>query len=376
LIDREASLHPGRATREGTQRYAGRFSHLPEHFRATDGLALSSIALGTRRGRPGGSDDLLYRAAAFRALELGCNVLNTAHSDRMQTSERAIGSALASAFAEGIAARDEVCVVSKGGALVNDPDITDFFEARRHTQRTFIDSGVLDPAKVVQGFALDARFLRDQIERSRKNLRLETLDLYLIEEPEKHLRELGATNFRKRLVEVFEMLESAVRDGAIGAYGVATWDGFLVPASEREHLAVVDVFDAALEAGSGDHHMRAVQLPYGLALGDAAALDSQLGPDGKRTALLRSLRDTGTIVFASAPLFGGRVLGRIPDFVGQAFPEATSDAQVCLQFARSTEGISTAVVGMRDPDHVEENLATARFAPASSEVPAALFRGV
>jgi aryl-alcohol dehydrogenase-like predicted oxidoreductase len=48
---------------------------------------------------------------------------------------------------------------------------------------------------------------------------------------------------------------------------------------------------------------------------------------------------------------------------------------VCLQFTRSSAGITSAVVGMRDLDHVEENLATATFAPASSEVPADLFRG-
>lgn len=367
-------LHPGRATEAGTSRFADRFAHLPEHFRRPDRLALSSIALGTRRGRPGGSDDLLLRSALGRCLELGCNVVNTALSDRMQTSERAIGAALRRAFQEGTT-RDEVVVVSKGGSLVPDLQVVhSLAESRQYLQRTYVDSGILDPRNVVAGNALDPGFLRDQVERSRRNLGLETIDLYLIEEPELHLRELGATRFRRRLVEVFAMLEACVAEGRIGGYGICSWDGFLTPDSDREHLAIVDVFEAALEAGSGDHHMRALQLPYGIASGSGAVLDSQLGPDGKHTALLATLKGTGTAVFASAPLFGGRVLGRVPSFVARAFPEAEGDAQVALQFARSTANISSVVVGMRDPDHVEDDLALARVPPASPEVPAALFR--
>lgn len=368
-------LIAGCATAEGTRRFADRFAELPGHFRAPDGLALSSISLGTRRGRPGGSDDLLYRSALSRCLELGCNVVDTALSDRMQTSERALGVALRRAFVEALAERDEVVVVSKGGALTPDPDaISSQGEARRYLQRTYLDTGLLDPECIVAGNALDPRFLSDQIDRSRSNLGLRTIDLYLLEEPELHLRELGATGFRRRLTEVFAMLEDAVSAGRIGAYGVCSWDGLLRPASEREHLSIVELFAAALDAGGGSHHMRAIQLPYGMASGGGAVQASQLGTDGRYSALLDTLRGTGTAVFASAPLFGGRVIGRVPEFVAKAFPEAQGDAQLCLQFARSSECISSAVVGMRDPDHVEENLALAHVPPASSEIPAALFR--
>ena len=65
-------LLPGRATRVGTRRFADRLAKrledagrlaAPDHFARPDDLWLSSIALGTLRGDPGGVDDLLYRSA-------------------------------------------------------------------------------------------------------------------------------------------------------------------------------------------------------------------------------------------------------------------------------------------------------------------------
>jgi aryl-alcohol dehydrogenase-like predicted oxidoreductase len=221
---------------------------------------------------------------------------------------------------------------------------------------------------------LDAPFLRDQIERSRRNLRLETVDLYLLEEPELHLGECSAEEFRRRLCGAFEALERAVSDGAIAAYGLCTWNGFLLPHSDRGHLSLLDVFEWALDVGGGDHHLRAVQLPFSLAMAEALRLDSQIGPTGHTAAVLGALQGTGTAVLASAPLVQGRALGRLPRIVSETFPGLRSDAQRCLQFVRSAPEVTSAVVGMRDPDHVEENLALTRCAPVAPEAIEALFK--
>jgi aryl-alcohol dehydrogenase-like predicted oxidoreductase len=376
-------LLPGRATREGTRRYADRIAVrlasldrplAPDHFSRPDELWLSSIALGTMRGEPGGVDDLLYRSAVGELLEGGCNVFVTALSDRMQTSERALGQALRRAMREGSAARDEVVVVTKGGALTPDPDrARDYVSAQRDLYTTYIDTGLVHPDEVHRGHSIAPDFLLDQIERSRRNLGLETIDYYLIQEPELQLKGLGVDGFRDGLERAFAALEEAVRRGWIGAYGLATWEGFLVPDSDRNHLGIVEVFQAALDVGQADHHLRAIQLPYGLAMGEGVALDSQLGPDGESRAILESLQDTGTAVLASAPLYGGRLVGRVPSFVMRAFPETPSQALAALQFVRSTRCVSTAVVGMREPAHVEENLRLASIPRARPEIPARLF---
>lgn len=377
------ALLPGRATREGTRRYKDRLARkfeddgrslAPDFFARPDDLWLSSIALGTLRGEPGGVDDLLYRSVTGDLLEGGCNTFVTALSDRMQTSERAIGHALRRAFREERVARDEIVVVTKGGALTPRPERAgDYVSAQRDLYATYIDTGIVDPDDVNRGHSIAPGFLLDQIHRSRRNLGLETIDYYLIQEPELQMKALGVDGFRDGLERAFVALEEAVERGWIGAYGLASWEGFLVPDSDRNHLGIVEVFAAALDAGQADHHLRAIQLPYGLAMGEGVALDSQLGPDGESRAILESLKDTGTAVFASAPLYGGRLVGQVPGFVHRAFPEAETSAQAALQFVRSTTCLHTAVVGMRDAEHVEDNLGLATFPRAHPEVPARLF---
>jgi len=368
----------GKATAEGTARFAARFGSLPGHFRRPDALSISSIALGMRSGEAGGVDDLLYRSAVPQCLEGGVNLFATALSERLQQSERNLGAALARAFRDGDVKRDEVVVVTKGGYLTVDPEaVRTRGEARRYLVETYVDTGLVDPSNVSHGVhCLEPAFLRDQIERSRRNLGLETLDYYLIEEPELLLdetRKQGAEAFRSGMIHAFEALEEAAHAGHIGAYGLATWDGLLQPHTERNHLAILDLFDWALDVGGADHHLRAIQLPYSLAMGEALRLRTQLVPPRGTDAILGALRDTGTLVLAAAPLVQGRALGRLPRAVHEAFPDLQSDAQRCLQFARSSPGITTAVVGMREPDHIDDNLATAGHPPADPEVIRALF---
>ena len=88
---------PGCATPEGTARYAARLQGTvaQEHFREFQGLKISSIGLGTYLGEHDGGTDAQYRDAIMRAVELGCNLIDTAVNYRFQQSERTIGQALA-----------------------------------------------------------------------------------------------------------------------------------------------------------------------------------------------------------------------------------------------------------------------------------------
>jgi aryl-alcohol dehydrogenase-like predicted oxidoreductase len=373
-----SELLAGRATAEGTERFARRFAALPGHFRAPDRLALSSIGLGTRPGSGDGSDDLLYRSAVPLALERGINVFDTALAFRAQRSERALGAALRRAIGEGRAQRDEVYVVSKAGYLASDPDLAGTAsEARRYLTETYVRSGLVNPDELVEGtHCFDPPFLRDQIERSRRNLGLETLDLYCLHDPEVQLLAKGPERFRRVLAAAFEALEGAVADGRIGAYGLATWSGLLVPYVERGHLSVIELFELALAVGGPAHHLRGVQLPYGLALADGYGGASQLGPEASAAPVLEILRDTGTAVFAVAPLARGRLTRALSRAVREALPGLRTDAQRAIQLARSTPGVTTALVGMRDPAHVEENASTAAVPPASAEAVRDLIAGL
>ena len=372
----QADWIPGRATPQGTRRFEARFPDLPGHFRCPDRLCVSSFGLGTRAGEIGGGDDLLYRQAVPELLTGGVNLFDTALSDRMQTSERALGVSLARAIREGVAARDEIVVVTKGGLLTPDPDLArSAAEARRNLMATYVETGLVPPERLAGGvLCLEPAFLRDQILRSRRNLRLETLDVWCLEQPELALREFGGQEFQHVMCRAFEALEQAVCDGQIAAYGLCTWDGLLRPHSDPGHLSLLDLFQWALDVGGADHHLRAIQLPYSLAMAEALRLPSQLGPAGGIASVLAALRGTGSLVLASAPLAQGRAFGRLPDFVREYLAGPRSDAQLCLQFARSSPGITAAIVGMRDAAHIDQNLALARVPVASPEAIEALFK--
>lgn len=362
----------GRATPDGTKRFAQRFGALPGYFRRPDRLWLSSLGLGTKPGAPGGVDDLCYRSVTPRALELGVNVFDTSISYRQQTSERALGRALNRAFREGVAQRDEVFVISKCGYLSADAESV--MDGRRYLVRTYLDTGLVELDEVVNGVhVLSPRFIADQIERSRANLGLETIDLYLLEDPELQLAARGPSGFKEALAAWFETLEEAVARGAIASYGLSTWHGMLVPYGERGHVSMFELLETAMQVGGPEHHLRGVALPYSVAFGEAKGLASQFGPEARATNLFDTLRDTGTAVFTAAPLVHGRAARGLPLFFRQAFPALKTDAQRCLQFARSTPGVTTALVAMRSLEHVDENLALASHEPAKPDVIDALF---
>src|SRR5437879_12075964 len=81
----------GRATPEGTARYAQRFASTvaADNYRRLDSAGhLSSLGLGTYLGREDAATDSLYRRAIGQALERGLNVIDTAVNYRHQRSER------------------------------------------------------------------------------------------------------------------------------------------------------------------------------------------------------------------------------------------------------------------------------------------------
>src|SRR4029453_4881097 len=196
----------GRATLEGTRRFAKRSSAAEGHFREAMGLSLSSIGLGTYLGDESARTDAGYEASVAAALALGVNVFDTAINYRGQRSERAIGRALASAFEEGRASRDEVFVSTKGGYLPHDSE--DSRPGRRYVQDSFVTSGLAPAGEIAQGcHCIAPGYLRDQIARSRANLGLETVDLYYLHNVETQLTQVDRAVFEKRLARAIEVVE-------------------------------------------------------------------------------------------------------------------------------------------------------------------------
>ena len=370
---------PGFATSVGTARYRDRFPKLREagHFRLPQGVSgelwFPSIGLGTYLGEPTAQVDAQYQQAITTALRSGINLLDTAINYRHQRSERNIGAALAELVASGELRRDEILVCTKAGFLAFDGEMP--ADMRGYFMREYVQTGILDPQQVAGGsHCMAPRYLADQIERSRRNLGLETIDVFYVHNPESQLAEAGEVErpvFRQRLQAAFAMLEDQVKEAKIRYYGVATWHGLRRREEERDYISLAALLDMAHAAGGEQHHFRFLQLPFNLGMTEAFARANQL-LDGESMSVIKMAARAGLAVVGSATLHQGQLIRNLPGFVSQALGMA-SDAGNAIQFSRSAPGLTTSLIGMSTKDHVLANLEPAFHPPTPPEQWAKLF---
>jgi predicted aldo/keto reductase-like oxidoreductase len=85
---------------------------------------------------------------------------------------------------------------------------------------------------------------------------------------------------------------------------------------------------------------------------------------GPHKTVMEAASDLGITLVASAALLQGQVARNLPPFVGTALGFET-DAANALQFARSAPGITTALVGMSNVEHVRMNAKLVEEPPAT-----------
>jgi aryl-alcohol dehydrogenase-like predicted oxidoreductase len=332
----------GHATPEGTTRFAARFprQQAASFYQWAQGLNVSGLGLGTYLGGVDDGTDRAYTEAVIAAARGGVNFLDTAINYRHQRSERSIGVALAQLTGAGEIRRDEVVVCTKAGFLVP------------HA----VPKDVLRAEDVVGGMhSMAPEFLADQIERSRANLGLETIDVFYLHNPETQLGFVSRELFEERIGRAFASLEKLVAEGRIRYYGTATWEGFRKRPEAGESLSLTRLVALAREVGGGQHHLRFIQLPFNLAMVEAFVQKPET-LDGKPTSVLEVADRYGVTVVASSTLAQAKLTRNLSEAIAKMLPGAASDAQRAIQFTRSTPGVSVALVGMSRASHVAENL--------------------
>jgi aryl-alcohol dehydrogenase-like predicted oxidoreductase len=360
------------ATAEGTTKYSARFAGRAAagHFREQQGLWLSSLGIGTYLGEPDARTDKAYADAIVAAVESGANVIDSAINYRFQRSERSIGAALAELARRGYA-REELVVCTKGGFLTPDGDMP--ADASEYFHKEYVETGLLQEGDVAAGcHSMAPKFIADQLERSRRNLAVETIDVYYLHNPETQLGEVPRGMFAQRLREAFEFLESAVAAAKIHFYGLATWNAFRQPETAQDFLSLAAMESIARDVAGGSHHFRFVQLPCNLGMTEALTRANQ-PLDGARAPMVGAASKLGITLVASAAMLQGQLSRNLPAFVTNALG-MKSDAERALQFVRSTPGIATALVGMSRVEHVSANLALIGVPPASEEQFSRLFQ--
>jgi aryl-alcohol dehydrogenase-like predicted oxidoreductase len=354
------------ATPEGTRRYAQRMTSVAQgHFREREGLLLSSIGLGTYLGHWDEHTDRSYQDAIKHAVELGCNVIDSAINYRFQRSEKVIGAALKQLFADGRASRDEIVVATKGGFFPFEDEPPR--DARGWIVENVIEKGLARPEEIAGGsHCMTPAYLENQLSKSLENLGLETIDIYYVHNPESQLESVTSDEFDRRLRAAFECLERAASDGRLHYYGTATWNGYRQEPDSHGYLSLSRVTEIAREVGGENHHFRVIQLPHNLAMPEALTLGNQT-VDHESLSLLMAADRLGITVMCSAPMLQAKLAQNLPSFVGESLKGLNTDAQRAIQFVRSTPGVTTALVGMSKRSHVDENMAVAAIPPATME---------
>jgi uncharacterized protein YyaL (SSP411 family)/aryl-alcohol dehydrogenase-like predicted oxidoreductase len=268
----------GAATAEGTARYsarqvnrpraAGRFEHGYQAFGST-GLTTSKLGFGCYRIDAG---DPEFGAALTKALREGVNLIDTSTNYMDGESERLVGAVLRDMISKQTLARDEIIVVSKIG-YVQGQNLNQA-EARERAGRPYPDM-----VKYGDGIwhCIHPEFLADQLAVSLDRLGLDRLDVCLLHNPEYFLSDAShrggqpfeqtRDRFYQRIGEAFTYLESQVKSGRIGWYGVSSNSVTAEPA-DLEATSLSRFLDAAANAarsqGEPRHHFAALQCPMNL----------------------------------------------------------------------------------------------------------------
>ena len=357
------SYMPGRATAQGTLHYAARFQGRAAagHFRDVQGgLVLSSIGIGTYLGEPDSASDAGYTSAVTAAVKGGMNVVDSAINYRLQRSERSVGAALKALTANEFS-RDEIVVCTKAGFLTPDGEMPE--DASEYFSREYVERGIFRPEDIAAGcHCMVPGYLSDQLNRSRANLGVECVDVFYLHNPETQLGEVPENEFRRRISEAFTFLESTVSEGRIGAYGLATWNAFRQERGSPGYLSLAEMEEIARQAGGPGHHFRFVQLPLNLAMPEALLRPNQV-VGGKTMAMVQAGRALGITLVSSSALLQGQLTRNLPNYIEAALLVKGHSAQA-LQFARSVPGITTALVGMSQMEHVHANLELIAVEPA------------
>lgn len=373
----------GSATVQGTMKYAKRHSDITYQTVPHIGYQVSAAGFGCYRVD---AAVLEHQQALEMALLSGINIIDTSANYADGGSEKLVGKILQELVLKEQLQREEVVVVSKVGYLQGQN--YQMSQERKAAGRPFEDLVLYDEGLE---HCIHPEFLAEQLTMSLERLGLETIDCYLLHNPEYYLSWAKTQNLKKEMVKkeylrrikaAFTHLELEVAKGRISYYGISS-NTFVRPKKHSEFTSLAQIWDIA-EAISPQHHFRIIEFPCNLL--ETAGITEKNQPANK--SLLEFAVEKGLGVLINRPLNAiqeGRLI-RLSEKVYQgeaarqalefknkiealenAWGNVTSLSQLALRALRSTAGVSSVLVGMRREMYVEDVLHEVRQ-PAISMV--------
>ena len=253
-----------------------------------------------------------HSASLQKAIQAGCNLIDTSSNYTDGGSETLIGNVLSGQIAERTIERSEIIVVSKVGYIQGQ----NLDEAMRREREGEPWEEVV---KYMDGcwHCVHPDFLRDQWKRSSGRLQLETIDVYLLHNPEYFLSDAHKRSphanldeirdtFHNRIHRAFIQMERFVDEGKIRYYGISS-NTFPSSMADFEHVSLQRCYDAACEAARTVHgnqdanHFKTIQLPYNL-FEHSAISEVNNTINGKDLTVLEGAKALGIGVLVNRPL--------------------------------------------------------------------------
>lgn len=336
IIDQHGKLQEhtkvtnGKAEAAATAWMAERHPESQASYRllGTTGLTISSAGFGTYR-----VDHRVatHRAALAKAIRMGVNLIDTSSNYAGGNSERLVGEVLAGMVQNELVKRQEVVVVSKGGYIQG----ALFAEMQQRANTPHADyspgSELSELVRHSDGLwhSIHPDFLHDQITDSLERLGLETIDVYLLHNPEYFIEwaiaegqaeDEAQEEYYRRIEKAFRYLETEVNRGRIQYYGISS-NTFPKPEDAITRTSVERCWRIAEAiAHEGDsHHFGAIQFPLNILEHAAATL-----PNQKRASqtLIEFCHEKRIGVLINRPLnaIAGKQLVRLADFPEREVP--------------------------------------------------------
>jgi aryl-alcohol dehydrogenase-like predicted oxidoreductase len=362
----------GSATLEGTRNYAKKYAALSYQPLGKNGYLVSSAGFGCYRVDVAVVE---HQKALEKALLAGINLIDTSANYADGRSELLVGKVLHQLIVEGQLQREEVVVVSKVGYLQGEN--YQMSQERKAQGHSFYDLVLYDGGLE---HCIHPDFLAEQLTRSLERLNLETIDCYLLHNPEYYLswakkQKISKSEARKeylrRIAAAFLHMEEEVAKGRISYYGISS-NTFPRAKTDFEFTPLAEIWEIA-QSISQQHHFRVIEFPCNLLETGAVTTKNQLGEKsivefsidkGIGTLINRPLNaiQEGRLVRLSEKVYQGEAAKQAIQFknrVGsmeKSWKGIPTLSQLALRVLRSTCGITSVLVGMRREVYVDDVL--------------------
>ena len=336
------------ATTEATASHTIQYPDLHFSVLGRTGLHVSGAGFGGYRVSIGVET---HRHALEHALLSGINVIDTSTNYADGGSEELIGETMLEMARSGMIDRKAIVTVTKAGYLQG----ANYQLAR---ERRDAGSGFPEVVEYGQGLwhCIAPEFLEDQLTRSLERLRMTTVDVLLLHNPEYYLDwaaqnevpiEQARAEYYRRIRNAFIYLETEVERGRILWYGISS-NSFPHDPASPEFTSLEEVVRIAEEI-SADHHFGVIQLPGNLYESEFVTLPTQ--SLGRTLMEVARTKDLGVLINRplNAIVDGGLV--RLADIGSDAADADEASIEESIRQVTQTENdLVLTIIGALDAD--------------------------